>query len=1174
MILFVSLISFAQANEIDCRSLTVQQKRHLGRTAQFDQLQDEDGWLSYVPPRLRLAALNTIFAVSKESAFRKSGLATTLNKAEKVAFAISVLESDVATYLSHIDSFGLPIEDLVQMLVQMYASSSNSEARKDLELIRRSSLSQTDKYRVASSLLVRLTYWNGGDYANKVTDEQVVDLGFLNPKHAADFISRILTRYKKEKQLVERIWQRVQFTQPQLVALLKLSISNSYLPAFLKNTDLTSQNRREVWLHLEQYPNIDPVVFAKIVEPPRGALERIAMARRTENADELLNALSLGPQFANEYLARYRHVLAYRIVRRNEGLDRLVGLGLRLNQLLVLCENQAFSVCLRIIKAYDTFSKSDVEAVYNYLVSFDDLSDMKELNQKFIDALTNSQKIEIFKRLSKALALEHVRTSNLTRAQKLEVVRGLDLDLDLNTIASGVGLVLPREFILERLINAVESNGSDESPDLRYVFSFSPEVRLDLAKRFIANPNRQFFGAHTKFKIDRAEDRLDLAIAVLSRRAGVEPYSLGVDYRLSATGIRILERVRFAENIEQTLSDFMSTKGQEQLNPVAPIEELLSIAEAYAQENPGVLQPGLVTRLWGKVKRRDVCIRTLRLYYRMHQYQVPDDLPLGPEAIWSKGLAWDLASVKLAAQTSRFANTLSLALDIEDTVRFDRFSGLKIAADAFAKPQLNKLNSVLSRLRDWYHLKGNRVLVWNSIRQIMQERGIAEIDGRNLIYVENELNQLFVRDIQILFASADLSISIEQLDQLKQEWGSLDPIFTLVSRFNGSPAWRPRMKELAEIFDASLKSQFLSFKTAGDDKAREQLSMLRPESIGEWTAIRSRLELLGSSTGESGDQNVGAIIDIVERNLSHHYTGWQTASPNEALVEFLRKNRGPPGQVLPQIKTEFYAELSEPEFLKQFERDLMAATIVNPEISKISTTVSALMTFRSSLQLSDEVLRYLQDINRFLKDFKVAANRDDIVFTTTFNHPKLLLTIGDLVQASSCQNFRTGSVIGTLPGYVMDAGVQGMLSMILSQGQFQTPQEFSLVQEAIRSGIVRSSQLNGGDKSVTFTIAQEDVELSIRTRPIDYGFRRQVIKLGRAQQGGPGLVLETAYQQNHRAQPVMERHMIELRDEIARAIYATTAGIITMPASRNGGGIYSDRGGGEKTTEYTIDAGN
>jgi hypothetical protein len=41
-----------------------------------------------------------------------------------------------------------------------------------------------------------------------------------------------------------------------------------------------------------------------------------------------------------------------------------------------------------------------------------------------------------------------------------------------------------------------------------------------------------------------------------------------------------------------------------------------------------------------------------------------------------------------------------------------------------------------------------------------------------------------------------------------------------------------------------------------------------------------------------------------------------------------------------------------------------------------------------------------------------------IIITTTFDDPKTLLMVGDLVKTSSCQNYRTGGYAQTLPSYI------------------------------------------------------------------------------------------------------------------------------------------------------------
>ena len=77
------------------------------------------------------------------------------------------------------------------------------------------------------------------------------------------------------------------------------------------------------------------------------------------------------------------------------------------------------------------------------------------------------------------------------------------------------------------------------------------------------------------------------------------------------------------------------------------------------------------------------------------------------------------------------------------------------------------------------------------------------------------------------------------------------------------------------------------------------------------------------------------------------------------------------------------------------------------------------------------------------------------------------------------------------------------------------------------------------------------------------------MKLGKTESGKPGLRLERPYQQYHTAQSLMAKQTQKLLETLSAAIGAEE-GEITIPQSRNPGGVYSDACSGVMTKSYKI----
>lgn len=199
-----------------------------------------------------------------------------------------------------------------------------------------------------------------------------------------------------------------------------------------------------------------------------------------------------------------------------------------------------------------------------------------------------------------------------------------------------------------------------------------------------------------------------------------------------------------------------------------------------------------------------------------------------------------------------------------------------------------------------------------------------------------------------------------------------------------------------------------------------------------------------------------------------------------------------------------------------------------------------------------------------------------VIFTTTFDNPKMLVTIGDLVDTSSCQNYKTGSYIQTLLGYVIDAGVKGLVSYVLKPGHFAQLQEYSSLTEALKARADGAAvDVKGGleaDKGIVHLRISRpgQKDLDMKTLPLSKAQLRVVVKLGQVSNGQPGLFIERPYEQTHSARPVMMNHVQQIGNEIAEAIDGVFGQEITIPESRNVGGVYSDASGGVQTYSYKI----
>ncbi len=403
------------------------------------------------------------------------------------------------------------------------------------------------------------------------------------------------------------------------------------------------------------------------------------------------------------------------------------------------------------------------------------------------------------------------------------------------------------------------------------------------------------------------------------------------------------------------------------------------------------------------------------------------------------------------------------------------------------------------------------------------------------------------------------------LERLLREWGGdITPFSVLAARFSQTSGWREELPVLADIATTVLGGTFRDRKYARTDG---QLSYLNDRQLTAWRANPCSLQLHTVAPQATGAET--AIRDYVrgvfETNLLMH----------------LPENTAQ--QVTPATPAEVtrFVGLSERDQAR--ERLTLAAAVgllrtaiavAPPE--ELKQAVSAIHGLKQALlrpiaeddpitarQLSDD-LGTLKDLFRSRKG---TAGQGYYVFSTITDDPKLLLMTGDLVQSASCQNYRSGSMIGTLPGYVIDGNIKLALSYVVKQQLFDR----TLAQIGVTTASNCRFAFNAPRQELVLTAGEGSLERQA-TITLGCAMRREVLRLG-ARQGKetPVLLTERAYLQPHPVDQAIAQQQNELATTVRTAIGAAvpTKHFTTIfPPSRNPGGVYSDECIGIKKGSY------
>lgn len=445
------------------------------------------------------------------------------------------------------------------------------------------------------------------------------------------------------------------------------------------------------------------------------------------------------------------------------------------------------------------------------------------------------------------------------------------------------------------------------------------------------------------------------------------------------------------------------------------------------------------------------------------------------------------------------------------------------------------------------------------------DTGKIDLSSSNILEIKEKIDKISLSLFRSVFKISDNPITVEQIQKLESSWGDLEVFYTLAARFAGILQWQTETAVLGRVVKSVLDGTFNRYKYKGyegdyDDisATTKQLSTLRDDDArAGWERNYWRIGVYNSGT-ESGSKGNEVLLKGSKAILNDQVMGHVVESlPSEIdstqvdpLKEEILKKMGNKQDLKdlleshkksPSLIKALFELLSE---IKDFDEYQALVGFIRANSAKIGL----------DQQLTEDVST-LGDSLRY-KD----KTKEAIVFTTTTNDPKLLLMTGDLVDTSSCQNYRTGGYIQTLLGYVIDANVKLVLSYALTEKDFASKAEYERAKELISTGT-----------HVEYISARQKLKIGSIDVNLPKAYKRRVIKLGKTTEGDAGLVMERSYFQNHPSERMMNAQIREVFAEQAERINAKTDQTITIPASRNPGGIYSDSVGGIQKEAYTIE---
>lgn len=471
---------------------------------------------------------------------------------------------------------------------------------------------------------------------------------------------------------------------------------------------------------------------------------------------------------------------------------------------------------------------------------------------------------------------------------------------------------------------------------------------------------------------------------------------------------------------------------------------------------------------------------------------------------------------------------------------------IKIDPEIWRKKQFPRFVEFLTSLRDW-----------ELVNMRAPENIRTAVTPANVDQLTIDLREGLVDEIRDKFGRGSLEISVDTFVRLRDLWGDLHPIFTLSSRYLGEKRWRPSLDILTRVFTTELAGRFTTYKYEGfpgdaRDRAAAatQLHMLdSPDRLKAWRTNHARAKAVFADRGQPlrspADLRAVAIAGI-RNGLAGH-----------VRLERIKARQADQDEFLKRVPKPREVRLDNAGISREDVASILLTQIIGePADELIQAYTTFLLRHWMALKLDQQVYEDLRSIRAAYVTEDLAAGVQVIV-TTSFDDAKSLLMIGDLVQTSSCQNYKTGGLAQTLPSYVIDANVKGIASFALKATHFANANDFASIIEMLGHEEDKLEIVyDGGHRRFVFTAPDGR---SVTSLTVEKAHLRRILRIGTNKRtGGPGLFLEQSYQQSHDWRQVMHAQTASIVNEYHRTIDTDDYGTIRVEKTRNPLGAWSD----------------
>jgi len=443
----------------------------------------------------------------------------------------------------------------------------------------------------------------------------------------------------------------------------------------------------------------------------------------------------------------------------------------------------------------------------------------------------------------------------------------------------------------------------------------------------------------------------------------------------------------------------------------------------------------------------------------------------------------------------------------------------------------------------------------------------TKISSENLEKIMDNLDLLYFKGFTSLFNLKNKKISREDIKKLECKWWDLEVFFTLISRFYWEETWLKEIPVFSNVVDSVLSNNFANYKYYWDctDKSdirrsEYQLTSLSPEEIEYWKQNPYTLKLFNSKKEVNLSDNEllkSAQWEYIEQLLRQKHLDLIDKWLSEEIWDYSITFFDPKEVILVSNKTskEAIKELSW-KSKKEKQNLYLKILLTLLKVTENKNLFEKSLKNLKWLELSKNIRTDLDSIHSKLKP--IWKWEESIIFTTIFDDPKLLLQIWNLVDASSCQDYKIGGYIQSLLWYVVDANVKWVLWFAIDRKHlWWDNKKYEKLKQLIKDWNYRLD-FNAPKRVLKI----DDIEIELWQ-----AVARRIVKLGNDKK----VFLERPYYQNHFARDEILQNIERLVGNFVKTFNGEVVKKgITIEWTRNPWWVYSDAKWGIQYSKYYI----